>query len=262
VQPNNNRPPGEAEEPVSDDALDSAFTTGDSFANDPSDQGGAGELPSWLQDFADVAGDAGGDGQPAVAAVANEPPTPQPNAAPTPAPDTILPPAAPESQPSMPSIDAFSQAPVGGDTSFFSEDDLPEWLRALNTESDQAPVTASAIAMPVTSPAPNGTLQVPPVSRAWVTASDQPEVSPSANLMSSLVNVIDSRPDAVVADPAVAAPAAPPRASVSAAPKATSAAAPASVAVGDEKRANRTRMLLIATIIVLVLIIIVMQLGN
>jgi hypothetical protein len=262
VQPNNNRPPGEAEKPVSDDALDSAFSTGDSFANDPSDQGGSGELPSWLQDFSDVAGDAGGDEQPAVAAAATERATPQPDAAPAQASSVNAQPEARESQPSMPSLDSFSQAPSGSDASFFSEDDLPEWLRALNTESDPEPVTASAMAMPVASPVPNGTLQVPPVSRAWVTASDQPEVSPSANLMSSLVNVIDSRPDTVVADPAVAASAAPPRASVAAAPQAASEAAPASVAGGDEKRANRTRMLLIATIIVLVLIIIVMQLGN
>jgi hypothetical protein len=162
----------------------------------------------------------------------------------------------------MTSIDSFSQSPTGSDASFFSEDDLPEWLRALNTESDQETVTASAMTTPVASPAPNGTLPVPPVSRAWVTASDQPEVSPSANLMSSLVNVIDNRPDAVVVDPAVAAPSATPRAAVAAAPRAVVDAAPASVEAADAKRANRTRMLLIATIIVLVLIIIVMQLGN
>lgn len=248
MQPNNHRPPGEAEDPVSDDALDGAFTTGDSFTNDPSDQGGTGELPSWLQDFADVTGDSGGDRPP--------------DAAPAQASMTNVQPAAPAPQPQTTSIDSFSQAPAGSDASFFSEDDLPEWLRALSTESDQTTGTASPMMMPVASPAPNGALQVPPVSRAWVTASDQPEVSPSANLMSSLVNVIDNRPEAVVVDPAVAAPAAQPRAAVAAAPQAVAGAAPASVAADDAKRANRTRMLLIATIIVLVLFIIVMQLGN
>ena len=82
MQPNNNRPPDEAEDHA-DDAIDGAFKPGDSFSNDPSDQGGSGELPSWLQNFADVAGESG-SGQPEGATAPGEHAVTPPAAVPAP----------------------------------------------------------------------------------------------------------------------------------------------------------------------------------
>jgi len=64
VQPENNRPPDDAEDSAGNDAIDGAFTPGESFTNDLSDSEGTGELPSWLQNFAGVAGEPAGSGQP------------------------------------------------------------------------------------------------------------------------------------------------------------------------------------------------------
>ena len=263
MQPDTNRPPDEAEDAAGNDANGGAFVPGDSFSNEPSDQSGTGELPSWLQNFAGVAGESTGGGQPDSSA-ANERTAAQPDVAPAqtsvsqaPSFDAMPEPVASESM-----SDVFSQPPGGGDSSFFSEDDLPEWLRALNTDSEPAVVGAPAAMIPDASAAPTTALPIPAVSRAWVTSSDQPEVSPAANLMSSLVNVIDSRPDAVAVEPAVSVPAK--SASVKAASPQQAAApvAAASTTTNDTERGNRSRMLLIAAIVILVLIVVVLLLGN
>ena len=256
MQPNHNRTPGQADEQDVPSAGDDAFDPGDSFSNEPSDQSGAGALPSWLQNFADATGEAGDTGAPKAPATA----APQPELSSWDDP-TAAPQAAAPAQPEP--ADPFGQAPAAADANFFSEDDLPEWLRALSTEGETAPVAVPVAAGPTTSPAPNGTLNVPPISRAWVTAADQAEVSPSANLLSSLVHVIDSRPDAVAVEAPPVASAPPQNARATPAPQPAATAAPvASEPAQAAKGRNRTQLLLIGVIAALVLLIILMQVLN
>jgi hypothetical protein len=246
VQPTNHHPSGEADEPAEKDALEGAFEPGDSFANDSSDEGGSGELPAWLQNFADVASEqVGGTATPGTPVMEPAPASPEPghemNAAPA----------------------SFGEQP-SADAGFFSDDDLPEWLRALSTDGDPAAGIEQRVAAPVASATPNGALQVPPISRAWVTANDQPEVSPGANLLSSLVHVIDSRPDAVAVPAAASAGAGVPSPSqpVATQPKPKSVAAPKPEASVATPGWGRLRIVAIAAIVLIVLLVIVMVLGN
>lgn|GEM_PF-5087278 len=242
MQPTNHRPSGEADESTEKDSLDSAFEPGDSFSNDPSEQGDAGELPAWLQNFADVASEQSG-GQPAQSSPPESSPAmTQPLSA-----------AAPDAEP--------FDVQAGGGPNFFSDDDLPEWLRALSTDGDPSAGIEQRVAAPASGTSANGTLEVPAVSRAWVTPNDQPEVSPGANLLASLVHVIDSRPDAVAPQPAVASAPVPSQPAVSQPrPQATE------VATSDAPAAapgwGRLRLVAIVAIVLIVLLIIIMILGN
>jgi hypothetical protein len=276
VQPNNKRAPGEAGEPDEQDIDQAAFEPGSSFSNDPSDLGDTGELPSWLRNFAGSAGD--------------EPPTnpPATPAANQPSPSSWDKPASPRATTAQPHSDDvvdpafdFGQVPDSAGDGFFSEDDLPEWLRALSNDSEP-PTSAAPAMVSAAQPVPvTGAIQVPPVARAWVTASDMPEVSTGAHLLSSLVEVVDSRPDSVAPAtstaprPAVAVASAP-ASSASASPASAPAPAPApkptraesEPATVTEKPAagsgrwNRTRLLAIAAIIVIVLFIIILLTGG
>ncbi|MDQ3548522.1 MAG: hypothetical protein M3439_06840, partial [Chloroflexota bacterium] len=107
---------------------------------------------------------------------------------------------------------------------------------------------------------PNGAIQFPPVSRAWVTASDQQEASPGANLLSSLVHVVDNRPEAVSSAPAVSATTPQPSAMAAVTPQGT--APVATEARRDSGRWSRTRMLTVAAIIIMLLLVIIMLSGN
>jgi hypothetical protein len=248
VQPTNHHPSVDADDPVEKDATDGAFEPGDSFSNDSSDQGDAGDLPAWLQNFADVAGEQSG-GKPTAA--------PSPN--PAPAASTPAPPA----QIADTSPGSFGEQP-GADAGFFSDDDLPEWLRALSTDAEPAGGDDLVGAAPAMSPASNGALHVPAVSRAWVTHNDQPEVSPGANLLASLVHVIDSRPDAVAVPAAAGAGASMPAAGqpVVAPPKPRAAEAQQSEASVVTPGWGRLRIVAIAAIIVVLLLFVVMILGS
>lgn len=262
MQPNTNRPPGRAGEPDAADSTRGAFEPGESFVNEPGVQGGAGELPSWLRNFADATGESPGAGKPAQPSTSHGQPV-----------------SSSEDEPSTPIAaqpgsnddpdDRFGQSPAG-DSSFFSEDDLPEWLRALSTDTTTAASVTPAAAISTTSNSPNATLQVPQISRAWVTVHDQPVVSPGANLLSSLVHVLDSRPDAV--DVAPAATSTPntgatvlvsPAGSKSAAkPKQPATAVASSGPANEARRWNRTRLLAAMVIAILVLLVIFLLAGN
>jgi hypothetical protein len=158
---------------------------------------------------------------------------------------------------------SFGEQPVA-DAGFFSDDDLPEWLRALSTDSEPSTDADLVAAAPALSPASNGTLQVPAVSRAWLTHHDQPEVSPGANLLASLVHVIDSRPDAVAVPASAGAGSAAPAAGqpVAAPPKPRAAEAQQAEGSIVTPGWGRMRVLLIAAIVLIVFLIIVMVLGN
>jgi hypothetical protein len=266
VQPNNNRAPGETGQPDEQDLDQAAFEPGSSFSNDPSDLGEAGELPSWLRNFAGAAGEGQPANQPAVPAAG--PSTPSSSDEPTNSQAT------PEQSQRTGAVDStfdFGQIPDSAGDGFFSEDDLPEWLRALSNDSE--PVTSTtpelvAAAQPVSA---SGAIQVPSVARAWVTASDFPEVSTGAHLLSSLVEVVDNRPDTVAAPaptaprPAAAsAPAAtPPAPAPASAPKAKAAPATATeTPAAGSNRWSRTRLLALAAAIVIVLFIIILLTGG
>ena len=278
MQPNYHRALDQSGEPDERDADPEAFEPGVSFANEPSDDAGSGELPPWLQDFAGAAGEPQGTataGAGAAPAEAQERPPhasmaepSRPPSVPAQPPSAVL-----QSQAAAEPAAQFGQVPGSDGTNFLSEDDLPEWLRALSTENPPAagaaPVAAVETRNPVT---PNEAIQVPPVSRAWVTASDQAEVSSGANLLSSLVHAIDSRPDAVAVESSVSASASPAGARSAArqqtvAPAASgpvnSTTAPASDSVPrDGGRWSRTRILAIAVIIVLLVLVYFMLSGS
>ena len=101
-------------------------------------------------------------------------------------------------------------------------------------------------------------ITVPPVSRAWVTESDVAEVSTGASLFSSLVHVIDTRPEAVAVEAAVA-PSPAPRTAARPQPT-TEPVAPASTR--DDGRWSMARILAVAAVIILVFIIFVVLAGN
>ena len=264
VQPTNNRAPDQAGEPAGKNAGDGAFEPGVSFTDEPSEHEGTSELPSWLQDFGGVASEPVDARQPQATAPSEEHPATASRYEPVNQPVTqVQPPPPPAMSRSAEASDnPFGQLSDSGESGFFSEDDLPEWLRALSTDSNSAapPSTAPAPAIAAPSVTPNAAIQIPAISRAWVTASDQQDVSPGANLLSSLVHVIDDRPDAVAAAPAVSAPA--PQPSARAAVKPQAAAPVATEATRDSGRWSWTRMLAVAAIIILLLLIIIMLFGN
>lgn len=262
MQPTNNRTPDKVEASTGDSVDEATFEPGASFTDEPAEQSGSGELPSWLQNFGGVTGEQSGSDAPQVVA-GSEPQT---------APARPEAPPAPvgHSRPVNEPVGPFGPLQGSGDSSFFSEDDLPEWLRALSTDSVPSPAAAPVMAVAtdsvVPTGVPNGATHVPPVSRAWVTASDQQELSPGANLLSSLVHATDSRPEADAVASTGPAPAPRSSAKASAQPK-VAAQPPAGAPVATEVtqgsgRWSRTRILAVVAIIVLLLLVIIMQIGN
>ena len=264
MQPNNNRPPDQADHRAGTDAGDGAFEPGVSFTNNPSDQEGSGELPSWLQNFADVASESSGASQPGAPASPGERESMAPDANPEQSrPSQTQPPAKP-ARPAVTNVssDPFGQGLTSGDTGFLSEDDLPDWLRALSTDSESTPSVASPVTMSSAAEAPDGALQVPLVGRAWATATDQPEVSSGANLLSSLVHVIDSRPDSADIEPVAAVPSPSHVAGAGAIPQPAAKVAATEATASEAGSGSRKRLLMIAAIIILVLIAVVLLFGN
>jgi hypothetical protein len=263
VQPDNKRPPDQAATPERSEADQSAFDPGDSFSNDPSDIADAGELPSWLRSFAGTASESGDTTTPVPAAEAAAPTSPLSS-------DTT---GDAFALPAMSAAEeSGAQLSGAAGTDFFSEDDLPEWLRALSLEGQPAtegtPAVAAVAAADIVTP--GGAMAVPKVSRAWVTASDVPETSSGANLLSSLVSVADSRPDVVAVEAAAPAPtrskevatpaAAAPKAPVAATGDRSQTTSPPVAAAGPVASEtggwSRTRILLVAAILILLILLI------
>jgi hypothetical protein len=253
VQPTNDRTPDQDEKQTDEFDSSDSFELGTSFTDESTEEGASGELPSWLQNFGDVAGDTTAPGasadQPSMTGW-NEEPSPADLRAAVPAPSE------PEAEP----VAQSGQGLAAGDQSFFSEDDLPEWLRALSTESEPTASAAPVAAVSVSAgpSAANEANAIPPVSRAWVTTADIVEVSPGANLFTSLVNVLDTRPDAVAVETMTAS--APPSARASGKQPVPSLAAAQSRR--DAGRWSRTKILMVMAIIILVLFIFLMLTGN
>ena len=81
---------------------------------------------------------------------------------------------------------------------FFSDDDLPEWLRSLGPSAAATPGVARV--EPPPAPAGIATLTIPAVSRVWVTPHEAAPVPPSASLFASIAGAIDERPDTFVSE--------------------------------------------------------------
>lgn len=74
-------------------------------------------------------------------------------------------------------------------SSFLSDDDLPEWLRALPT-TDTPDTSGATISAPEA-----GALGLPAISRAWVADHEVPDSTSGGMVFASIVQTIDTRPD-------------------------------------------------------------------
>lgn len=203
-----NRPPHEP-----DDELD-PFAPGESFADGSAESADTADaLPSWLQSF----GDTVTTDSPSAAEQLSSPGTTDLDGLPRP--DFGMPGNDEAAESSMAGwLDEASVAPLphtplshaapadpgnmvsGADDGigFFSDDDLPEWLRSLGPSS--APVSGAARVAPAAAPADIATLTIPAVSRVWVTPHEAAPVPPSASLFASIAGAIDERPDTRVSE--------------------------------------------------------------
>jgi hypothetical protein len=153
--------------------------------------------------------------------------------------------------------DAGSEAGVG----FFSDDDLPEWLRSLSPAAAPSGATVDPIDV-VMRPA-SSSLTIPSVSRVWVTPHDAAPVPASTALFASVASALDERPDVLVSE--TPADASLPVSSMPFdQPMAEPAATPVSVVRPKDRRWSRKVLWLTVTFIILavVMLAILMQLQN
>jgi hypothetical protein len=91
----------------------------------------------------------------------------------------------------------------GGD--FFSEDDLPEWLRALSTDAapDRSGAASGDYGLPATGPDGSApvAVSVPTVTSVWVTGHDGPQQSSSASVFAAVANALEERPVVMSPEP-------------------------------------------------------------
>lgn len=175
------------------------FEPGPSFTEEvPGDQQ-VSELPSWLRNFAETIEDSESSDE-TLADTG------------LPDPSVALDEGDDNGDPTMPgwlSTQRSASTPSGNDQTavgqgFFSEDDLPDWLRALN--SDDVPAAASSFG-PASEGSPEFTeeanasrvLTVPAVSNVWVTGMEERVENPGATLFAMIASGGASRPDLAVA---------------------------------------------------------------
>src|SRR5690606_7693435 len=84
---------------------------------------------------------------------------------------------------------------------FFSEDDLPDWLRALNAEPEAESSTPSSYSngvmeQPRAAAAPQA-LAVPAVTNVWVTGMEERVENPGASLFATIAAGGEVRPELV-----------------------------------------------------------------
>ncbi|MGA7670926.1 MAG: zinc ribbon domain-containing protein [Nitrolancea sp.] len=171
------------------------FEPGPSFVDDSALQVDPTELPPWLRDMT-VSASQNGNGHetihaPASDASDNLPPwldsAPPANGTGRGAPQMSQPSWSAPAQPHVESAETFS---------LISEDDLPEWLRALGDqefETEQPPIqTASPISA---SPQPVATI-APTVSRAWLSRSRDIEPQPEEEDVAGDFEPLESGPTA------------------------------------------------------------------
>lgn len=235
----------------SDDNGRQHYSPGASFTDDAPSDRPLSELPSWLQSFASSVDDQD-------VAERQEPDAEQQAA------ETVE-----SDDPSMPSwlssaredtVTTGTLASPGG-SSFFSEDDLPEWLRALSSEQEAAAPTTGFSAPhggidDESEPSSRSSISIPAVSNVWVTGLEARVENPAAELFSVIATSGSSRPELAMA----------------AAPRvgqnrngAGSEKAAAQVEGGRGKRrtswTRRERILLIAVIVMMIVLLFVLNIN-
>lgn len=214
------------------------FEPGPSFVDDQALLVNPSELPPWLRDLA----------------AASPPPAPQ---APAAEPDEKLPdwlratrssaheplPADPE--PPLEEVTPVEALPLGDEFSLIGDEDLPEWLRALGDEEPAMSAAPGPDASGPRSAAPAAVLDVPSVSRAWLTTPRA--IDPNLDAA--------ARPDFFPAEAAVAAaPAMQAAEAIAPADEPAPVLATAVTAVPDPAaRVRRLRILLLIVGIVVIL---------
>lgn len=147
------------------------------------------ELPAWLQTFASSVGDPAEDEPETHSAPATSEEPAGSRAQPQPGEAASLPDwlqdgesqhhAPPEPQDSAPSF-------------MITEDDLPDWLRSIPGEATAAPTPPPAPSQDdAGSMSMNGVLEVPPISRAWVTATAERELSDGGSVFALVASQIE-----------------------------------------------------------------------
>lgn len=73
-----------------------------------------------------------------------------------------------------------------------SEDDLPDWLRSIPGEASAAPTPIPSPTAPANeAPSLNGTIEVPRISRAWVNATTERELSDGGSVFALVASQIE-----------------------------------------------------------------------
>jgi hypothetical protein len=219
--------------------------------------GGSGNgLPSWLQSFAASAGASGSD-----SAAGDEPSLPGWIESPRPAQGPELSQAA-SSPPPRVSEPAFTaRAPVGDQLdsgssggNFFSEDDLPEWLRALNADAAQDRPVAVVVEggqphAPVSGGSAPAAVGVPTVTSVWVTGHGGPSQSSSASVFAAVASTVEERPEVVAHEPV--------RERVVVNESARVSAIPAAAEVMPRREWGRFRLYMFAAVLIVFLLLII-----
>jgi hypothetical protein len=174
------------------------FEPGPSFTDDAPGAPPLSELPSWLQSFAESV---------------EEPEQAQAGPALASSPDLAATEGGGGNDPSMPDWlssqrtdpgSAFGNIESTVGPGFFSEDDLPEWLRALNAddgngESPSLGEVDGGLLEPSPDTGSSRTLTVPLVTNVWVTGMEERVENPGAALFATIASGGASRPDIGVA---------------------------------------------------------------
>jgi hypothetical protein len=178
------------------------FDPGLSFTDDPAGEVTASELPSWLRSFAEAAEDDAA-GNPAARSPRTAASVARSSESPALDDDPLFPGWLDAPRGNRPQAPGSLVETVG--PSFFSEDDLPDWLRALSTDTPApaAPAAAaSAGSAPATAARPaagvDPVVYVPQVSRVWVHGDDAEYDSESASLFAAIAHGASDRPDVLV----------------------------------------------------------------
>lgn len=181
-------------------ADDTVFEPGPSFVENERPTDRLTEMPAWLQTFA-----ASEDTMDETSGVSQEPvqePDPAPATLPRIVePDSTLPdwlradPAQPEQVVQVETLngfDNFEEPDENSATSFISEDDLPDWLRAFSHDTSEAPSHTTIVSARATTnnrtPTSTTLVRVPPTENVWLSTYERQALGPGRTLFALLAS--------------------------------------------------------------------------
>jgi hypothetical protein len=233
------------------------YDPGPSFTDEIPGDEQLSDLPSWLQNFAASLDD--DENEATSEPLDARPDQPEPSIAPElAAADPEIPDWLSSPRHNVLLSDTTMQA-AGGD--FFSEDDLPEWLRALSSDGGSHGTAASGslngsagVFDHSSTAASKRAISVPSISNVWVTGMETPIENPGASLFAAIAAGGENRPDVAIAS-------SPPVAQTNSSRRASRQ--PSEVEVGDAGRrtgwTRRERILLVAVIIMTIVMLLVLN---